>query len=122
MHSRPVWIQRWVPDLLRQLVPRPIAELSPEPFSEYVHGTFFWDASRRFILVQILNTLELVTEGEFRPAGKVVIRTDRARLKVVGARIVWPKEHDLEVLSKENSTRVEVPATGRYTALYLKLE
>jgi hypothetical protein len=122
MHSRPVWIQRWIPDLMRQLVPRPIAELRPEPFSEYVHGTFFWDASNRFILVQVLNTLELVTGGEFRPAGKIVIHTDHVRLKVVGARVVWPKEQELEVLSKAGSTRVEVPAPGRYTALYLKLE
>jgi len=107
---------------MRQLVARPIAELCSEPFSEYVHGTFFWDASKRFILVQVLNTLELVTEGEFRPAGKIVIHTDPARLKVAGTRVVWRKEQELEVLSKGGSTRVEVPAPGRYTALYLKLE
>ena len=107
---------------MRQLVPNPVAELRPEPFSEYVHGTFFYDRSKRFILVQVLNTLELVTGGEFRSAGKVVIHTDPARLKVVAARIVWPMEQDLEVLSQVGSTRVEVQAPGRYTALYLKLE
>jgi hypothetical protein len=122
MDGRPVWIQRWVPELMRQLVPRPIAELRPEPFSEYVHGTFFWDAGKKFILVQALNTLELVTGGEFRPAGKIVIRTDPARLKVVGARIVWPKEQELEVLTKGGFRHVEVAAPGRYTALYLKVE
>ncbi len=122
MHSRPIWIRRWVPDLVRQLVPRPIAELCPEPFSEYVHGTFFWDANKRFILVQVLNTLELVTEGEYRPVGKVVIRTDPSRLKVSGARIVWPVEKDLEVISKEGSMHIDVPAPERYVAIYLKLE
>src|SRR5271157_664821 len=122
IHSRPAWIQRWVPNLLRQLVPRPIVELWPDPFSEYIHGTFFWDASKRFILVQVLNTLELVTGGEFRPAGKVTIRADPARLKVVGARIVWPREQDLKVFPKRGFAHIEVPAPGRYTALYLKLE
>jgi hypothetical protein len=113
MDGRPVWIRRWVPDLMRQLVPRPIAELRSDPFSEYVHGTFFWDAGNRFILVQVLNTIELVTGGEFRPVGKIVIQTDPGRLKVAGARAVWPKEQELEVLSKGGFTRVEVLAPGR---------
>ena len=81
-----------------------------------------WDAGKRFILVQVLNTIELVTGGEFRPVGKIVIQTDPGRLKVAGARVVWPKEQELEVLSKRGFTRVEVLAPGRYTALYLKLE
>ena len=28
---------------MRQLVKDPIAELRPEPFTEYLHGTFFYD-------------------------------------------------------------------------------
>jgi hypothetical protein len=122
MIQRPPWVREWIPFLLRQLVPNPVAELRAEPFSEFVHGTFFYDRSNQFVLVQVLNTIELVTEGEFRPAGKIVIHTDPARLKVVGARVVWSKERELEVLTNGGSTRVEVLAPGRYTALYLKVE
>ena len=118
---RPVWIRRWIPDVLRQLVRRPVAELRPEPFSEYVHGTFFWDASKKLILVQVLNTIELVDEGEFRPAPQVVIKTDPARLKVLAARLVWPKEMDLQVTSRDGANQVVLSAPARYSALYLKL-
>ena len=121
MNWRPFWIQRWIPGLVRQLVRRPIAELRPEPFSEYVHGTFFWDASKKFIVVQVLNTIELVTKGEFRPTPQVIIKVDPARLKVSGARLVWPKEKELEVVSKDNATQVVLAAPSRYTALYLKV-
>ena len=121
MHDRPVWIRKWIPFLLRQLVPQPIAELRPAPFSEYVHGTFFWDASKRFILVQVLNTIELVTEGDLRPAPDIVIHADPLRLKVAGARLVWPKEQDLGIVTKEGSIQVMLRAPGRYSALYLKL-
>jgi len=121
MNWRPFWIQRWIPDLVRQLVRRPIAELRPEPFSEYVHGTFFWDASEKFILVQVLNTIELVTQGEFQPAPQVIIKVDPTRLKVSGARLVWPKEKELEVVSKDGATQVVLAEPSRYTALYLKV-
>jgi hypothetical protein len=121
MEWRPFWIRRWIPDLLRQLVPRPIAELRPSPFSEYVHGTFFWHPGRQFILVQVLNTIELATQGELRPAPDVAIHTDPARLKVVRARMVWPKEQELEVVSRNGSTEVMLRAPERYSALYLKL-
>jgi hypothetical protein len=121
MNWRPFWIQRWIPDLMRQLVRRPIAELRPEPFSEYVHGTFFRDASEKFILVQVLNTIELVTKGEYRPAPQVIIKVDPARLKVSGARLVWPKEKELEVVSKDGATQVVLAAPSRYIALYLKV-
>jgi hypothetical protein len=120
-YSRAFWIRQWIPELVRQLVPIPIAELRPEPFSEYVHGTFFWDASKRFILVQVLNTIELATLGELRPAPDVVIQVDSARLKVAGARVVWPKQRELEVVSRKGATQVMLKAPGRYTALYLKL-
>jgi hypothetical protein len=106
---------------MRQLVRRPIAELRPEPFSEYVHGTFFRDASEKFILVQVLNTIELVTKGEYRPAPQVIIKVDPARLKVSGARLVWPKEKELEVVSKDGATQVVLAAPSRYIALYLKV-
>jgi hypothetical protein len=121
MRWRPLWIRRWIPDLLRQLVPRPIAELRSEPHSEYVHGTFFWDASKKFILAQVLNTIELATEGEFQPVRGIVIHTDPARVKVTAARVVWPKEQELEVLTRKGTTQVNLAAVGRYTALYLKV-
>ena len=121
MEGRPFWIRQWIPELVRQLVPDPIAELRPEPFSEYVHGTFFYDPSKRFILVQVLNTVELVTQGEFRPAPRVEIRINPTKLKVTGARVVWPKEQDLAVGTQDGKTQILLPHPARYTALYLKL-
>jgi len=121
MEWRPFWIRKWVPNLLQQLVPRPLAELRPAPFSEYVHGTFFWDAGKRFILVQVLNTIELATQGDLHPAPDIAIHTDPLRLKVVRARLVWPKNQELEVVSKNGFTEVMLRAPGRYSALYLKL-
>lgn len=121
MAQRPFWIRNWIPQLVRQLAPLPIAELTPEPFSEYVHGTFFWDKSQRFILVQVLNTVELVTQGEFRPVPRVVIRVNPAQVKVVAARSVWPKEQDLRVESDDGVTQLVLANPPRYTALYLKI-
>jgi hypothetical protein len=119
--SQPFWMRDWIPGLLRQLVPNPIAELRPEPFTELAHGSFFYDKSRRFILVQVLNTVELVTQGEFRPAPRVEIRINPTKLKVTGARVVWPKEQDLPAVLREGKTHVVLSNPGRYTALYLKL-
>jgi len=121
MQWRPFWIQKWIPYLLRQLVPRPIAELRPAPFSEYVHGTFFWDVGKRFILVQVLNTIELATQGDLRSTPDVAIYTDPSRLRVVRARMVWPKNQELEVATKNTRTQVMLNTPPRYAALYLKL-
>jgi hypothetical protein len=121
MHTRPFWIREWIPALLRQMTPNPIAELRSVPFSEYVHGTFFYDPSKRFILVQVLNTIELATRGEIRPAPRVEIRLDPRRLKVAGARVVWPAKKDLPVLMEKGKSLVVLENPPRYTALYLRL-
>jgi hypothetical protein len=121
MQARPFWIRKWIPALLEQLVPNPLAELRSIPFSEYLHGTFFYDPSKRFILVQVLNTIELVTRGELRAAPRVEIRIDPRRMHVVGARIVWPAKKDLEVLTDAGKSLVVLESPPRYTALYLKL-
>jgi hypothetical protein len=121
MAQRPFWIRQWIPDLIRQLAPLPIAEVVCEPFSEYVHGTFFWDKSKRFVLVQVLNAIELATQGEFRPIPRVVVRANPEKLKVVGARKVWPNEQELKVVTKPNAVEVTLTDVPRYTALYLKL-
>jgi hypothetical protein len=121
MQARPYWIQEWIPALIRQLAPSPLAELWSVPFSEYVHGTFFYDPSKRFILVQVLNTIELATRGELRPAPRVEIRLDSRRLKVTGARAVWPAKKDLPVLTERGKTLVVLENPPRYTALYLRL-
>ena len=121
VHPREFWIRKWIPNLIQQLAPDPIAELRSEPFSEYVHGTFFYDASRRFILVQVLNTIELVTGGEIRQAPRIEIRVDPKRLKVASARVVWPREMDLKVMNHGGNSRIVLEQPGRYTALYLKL-
>ena len=121
MQARPFWIREWIPALIRQLAPNPLAELRSAPFSEYVHGTFFYDPSKRFILVQILNTIELATRGELRAAPRVEIRVDSGRLKVAGARVAWPVKKDLPVLTEKGKTLVVLENPPRYTALYLRL-
>jgi hypothetical protein len=119
--GRPVWIRDWIPWLIRNLVPNPIAEVRAEPFSECVYGTCFWDKNKRHILVQVLNTNELITEGEPRKAPPVRISTDSRRLPLAGARIVWPKEQSLVVERKHGRDQVILADCGTYTALYLKL-
>ena len=106
---------------MRQLVKDPIAELRPEPFTEYLHGTFFYDKSGEYVLVQFLNTVEAAMEGEYRGIPRVRIGVDGKRLKVTGARMVWPKEEELEVHSRGGRTEVVLPNPPRYGALYLKL-
>jgi hypothetical protein len=121
MQWRPFWIRKWIPELMRKLVPNPIAELRPEPFSEYGHGTFSYSQSRKFVLVQVLNTLELLTEGEYRGIGRVKISVDGTRLKMKGARIVWPKEKDLEVREEGSRTQVILENPSRYTAMLVSI-
>jgi hypothetical protein len=121
MHWRPYWIQKWIPELVRKLAPEPLAELRSDPPSEYVHGTFFHDEARSAILVQILDTVELVTKGELRPTPKVEISVDSARLRLAGARVVWPRDRDLAIETRDGRTYISLRSSGRYTALYLKL-
>ena len=121
MESKLYWIRQWVPELLRMLKPDPIAELRVDPFSWYVHGTFFYDKSKRFVLVQVLHTVELATQGEPRLAPNVAIKVDKRRLNVAGARVVWPKTQDLAVSNQGGKTRIALPRLDRYMALYLKL-
>ncbi len=119
--GRPVWIRDWIPWLIRKLVPNPIAEVRSEPFSECVYGTCFWDKGKRAILVQVLNTNELLTEGEPRKAPPVRVSVDSRRLALAGARTVWPREQALGVERKQGRDQVILPDVGTYTALYLKL-
>ncbi|HZP00249.1 MAG TPA: alpha-amylase family protein [Terriglobia bacterium] len=115
------WIRQWIPDLLRKLKPDPIAELRVSPFSRYVHGTFFYDKSRRFVLVQVLHTVELATQGEGCPAPKVSIVANPRKLNVTGARVVWPMTQDLPVGNRGDMIYVSLPEPNPYLALYLKL-
>jgi hypothetical protein len=115
------WTRTWIPTLVRQLVPNPVAELTFAALPKYLHGTFFWDKSKRFILVQILNAVELATEAEFIDVPSAEIRLNPEKLKVSGARIVWPVERSLELGRDSGRTLISVPKPGRYTALYLRL-
>jgi hypothetical protein len=119
--DRLYWIRKWVPELLRLLVPDPVVELRSEPFSHYVHGTFFYDKTKQFVLVQVLHTIELATHGEPRSAPKVTISIDRSKLKVAGARVLWPRTQDLPLSSEGGKTHFVLPALDRYMAIYLKL-
>ena len=81
MQFRPFWIRAWVPDLMRRLVKEPIAEVRPEPFTEYMHGTFFYDQAGKHVLVQVLNTGEGAMEGEYRGIPRVRMNVDGKRLE-----------------------------------------
>ena len=41
--DRPYWLRAWMHQLIRQLIPNPVAEIVPTPFTEYLHGSFFYD-------------------------------------------------------------------------------
>ena len=88
-----------------------------EPITEYAHGTFFYDKTREYVLVQVLNTTEPALDGEYRESPNVSLHVDGRRLKVTGARTVWPKEEELAVRSRNGSAEVQLPKPARYTAL-----
>ena len=121
MNWRPYWIQQWVPELIRSLVPHPLAELTSTPSSEYVHGSFFLDPARSAILVQVLDTVQLVTKGERRPTPNVEISINSSRIRVQGARIVWPTEADIQLENQAGRIRLTLKNPASYTALYLKV-
>ena len=121
MQWRASWIQHWIPWLIRELVPNPLAELRTDPFSEYVHGTLFHDESKGLVLVQLLDTMQLATKGELRPTPEIEISMDPQRLRVTAAQVVWPKIKNLQVTRRDGKTLVVVEKPDRYTALYLKL-
>ena len=121
MSGRPFWIQKWVPELVRNLQPKPILELTTQPETEYVHGTFFWDKSRKFVLVQILNAIELATNGEFRSVPKAVLRVNSGKLSVKDAKTVWPSEKSLVVKEGTGESTIELMDLPRYIALWLRV-
>ena len=121
VEGRTVWIQNWIPGLIQQLVPNPLAELRTDPPSEYVHGTFFHDADKQLILVQLLDAVQLATRGELRPTPPIEISIDTRRLRVTAAQTVWPNTKDLQVTQRDGRTRIVLEKPDRYTALYLKL-
>ena len=91
------------------------------PAKAHLHGTFFWHPGQRFILVQILNAVELATSGEFVDVPYAEIRWNPSKLRIVGARVVSPKPLNLEIGAGSKPGTLQVPRPGRYTALYLKL-
>jgi hypothetical protein len=121
MNRKLFWIRGWVPELMRTLVSRPIAELRSEVFPEYVHGTFFWEKDKRSLLVQVLNAIELTTQGEFREVPTVEIRVDSARVRIKSARALWPSEGELPVRNNQGNAAITLPNPARYTALRLHL-
>lgn len=120
MQWRAFWIQTWIPTLIRTLVPTPLVELRTEPFSEFVHGTFFHDEERQLVLVQVVDTVQLATEGEIRPTPDVHITVDRSRLNVTAAQVIWPKVRDLAITGHGTTAQIVIEKPDRYMALYLR--
>jgi Hypothetical glycosyl hydrolase 6 len=121
MSRRLFWIRSWVPELMRSLIPQPIAEVRSEVFPEYVHGTFFWEKDERSLLVQVLNAIELSTQGEFREVPAVEIRIDNARVKIKSAKVLWPGEQELPIRNRQGNAEILLPSPARYTALRMQL-
>jgi hypothetical protein len=71
--------------------------------------------------VQVLNTVELLAKGELQAPIGAEIRINSHKLKVTGARVVWPKTEDLPMRTEAGKTVVVLPKIERYTALYLRL-
>jgi Hypothetical glycosyl hydrolase 6 len=115
------WIRAWVPELMRSLVPQPVAELRSQVLPEYVHGTFFWEKDRRSLLAQMLNAIELATEGQFRDVPAVDIRLDTNRVKIRSAKTLWPAELSLPIQQQQGVAKITVRSPQRYTALRLQL-
>ena len=116
------WMQKWITHLVRQLVPGPIAEIIPAPSTDYFHGSFFHDASGKFILLQVLNTVELLSKGEFQMPVTAEVRIDAKRLRVTGARMVWPETRDLPLRTTAGRIIISLPEVKRYAAVYLRVD
>jgi hypothetical protein len=119
--DRPFWIRAWIHELVRQLIPNPVAEIVSKPFTKYLHGSFFYAKDRRFILVQILNTVELLAKGQLQAPIRAEIRVNSNKLKVTGARAIWPKTEDLPLRTVAGKTVAVLPNVEGYTAIYLRL-
>jgi hypothetical protein len=122
IQDRLIWVRKWIPDLMRQLVTRPIAELTTEPSSEYVHGSFFWEKGNRSILVQVVNTIELATNGELVGAPEVAVWINPEKIELASARVLYPAEKELQLRSKEGRTYIMLPKLDRYMVLRLNLK
>ena len=121
LQFRSEWIQRWVPDLIRKLAPNPSAELRSQPFSEYVHGTFFFDEEKQLILVQMLDAVQLATKGEPRSTPDIEIILDSDRTRIAAARVVWPAPRDLTVRRDGHKTHILIEKPASYSTLVLRL-
>jgi hypothetical protein len=122
IQDRLIWVRKWIPDLMRRLVTRPIAELRTEPNSEYIHGSFFWEKGKRSILVQVVNTVELATNGEvWAGAPRVTAWVNPEKIRVKRARVLYPSEKELMIGMKGGRTQIVLPKLERYMVLRLSL-
>jgi hypothetical protein len=71
--------------------------------------------------VQVLNAIELSTQGEFRDVPAVEIRVNSARVKIKSAKVLWPAEQELPIRSRQRNAEITLPSPARYTALRLQL-
>jgi hypothetical protein len=110
-----------IPEWIRRITPPPVIELFARPRADFVHGTFFFDKSSELILAQVLNTVQVATDGELRPARGMSIRIDSKRLSVTAARMVWPETQDLPITTDGDRLVVNLPELDVYAAVYLRL-
>lgn len=71
--------------------------------------------------MQVLNAIELATQGEFREVPAVDIRVNSARVKIKSAEMLWPAARELPVRNAQGNANITLPSPGRYTSLQLQL-
>ena len=110
------WIRKWVPRLVRQLVPHPIAELESKVLGEFVS---------RYVFLRPEPPLCAGADSERDRAGHRGAVRDRARSadtpqsaeaeRCGGACGPGLGKQDLEVVSRDGKLHVAVPRPERYT-------
>ena len=98
---RPRWIRELIPEFIRQLgAPARSSNCRPRRRRSLCMGPSSSTRRGDSVLVQVLNTVQLVTDGEPRPARGVAIAVDGSRLKVAAARMLWPRQQALPLARK----------------------
>jgi hypothetical protein len=119
--ERLFWIRDWLRELVRRLVPEPPAEILPDPFTEYFHGSFFLDPGHSRVLVQALNTVELLGRGRLQAQLRARIRVDTRVIPISGARLVWPRSSAVRVRRAGRFAVIDLPPLDRYAAIHVQL-
>jgi hypothetical protein len=111
------WVQSWLNSVVRQLLPGVKVRLDGGEAPGYYHATFWRDAQRKRLLVQVVNTSAQVLRGEVVPMRGVTVVGNADKLRAKSARMLWPKERSLELQQQSQEWRVALPDLDIYTVV-----